>query len=51
MSSAPIAVESVSIGTYICYKTNEGRFGQVLLEGVNLDDFSLTLDLLTWGLP
>jgi len=51
MSSAPIAVESLSIGTYLCYTTNEERLGRALLETVDPDDFTLTLVLLTWSLP
>jgi cytoskeletal protein RodZ len=50
MSSAPIAVESLSVGTYLCFATQEGRFGRTLLEAVNSDDFTLTLDMLTWQL-
>jgi spore germination protein YaaH len=51
MSSAPIAVESLSVGTYFCYTSNEGRIGRALLEAVNPDDFTLTLSMLTWALP
>jgi hypothetical protein len=51
MSTAPIAVESLSIGTYLCYFTNEGRFGRALLETVDPDNFTLTMYLLTWALP
>jgi hypothetical protein len=51
MSSAPIAVESLSIGTYLCYLTDEGRTGRALLETLNPDDFNLTMVLLTWALP
>ena len=51
MSSAPIAVESLSIGTYLCYRTQEGRFGRMLLEALDADSFTLKLDLLTWALP
>ena len=51
MSSAPIAVESLSVGTYMCYTSNEGRIGRVLLKAVNPDDFTLTLNMLTWELP
>jgi hypothetical protein len=50
MSSAPIAVESLPVGTYLCYTTNQGRLGQLLLKAVNPDDFTLTLDLITWAL-
>jgi hypothetical protein len=51
MSPAPIAVESLSVGTYLCYSTNENRFGRALLEDVDPSDFTLTLNLLTWALP
>ena len=51
MSSAPIAVESLPVGTYLCYTTNQGRIGRALLKALNPDDFTLTLDLLTWALP
>jgi hypothetical protein len=51
MSKAPIAVESLSPGTYLCYFTNEGRFGRALLETVDPDSFSLNMYLLTWTQP
>ncbi len=51
MSSAPIAVESLSIGTYLCYTTDEERTGRALLEAVDPDDFTPTLELLTWAQP
>jgi hypothetical protein len=51
MSPAPIAVESLSVGTYLCYTTNEGRFGRALMKALDQDDFTLLLDLLTWTLP
>lgn len=50
-SPAPIAVESLSVGTYLCYTTNQGRTGRILLAAVNPDDFTLTLQLLTWAMP
>jgi hypothetical protein len=51
MSHAPIAVESLPLGTYLCYTTNETRIGRMLLEAVDPDNFTLTLLLLTWALP
>ena len=51
MSTAPIAVESLPVGTYLCYLTNEARFGRALLEAVDPGNFTLTLDLLTWANP
>jgi len=49
MSPAPLAVESLSVGTYLCYTTGEGRLGRLLLQAIDPDNFSLTLDLLTWN--
>jgi hypothetical protein len=51
MSHAQIAVESLSVGTYLCYATHEGRFGRALFADIDTDQFSLTLGLLTWALP
>jgi hypothetical protein len=52
MSSAPIAVESLSPGTYFCYLGNNGRYGRMLLVSVDAASYTLTLDMLTWpGLP
>lgn len=51
MSSAPIAVESLAVDTYLCYHTEEERSGRMLLEAVHPNDFVLTLDLLTWARP
>jgi hypothetical protein len=51
MSSAPIAVESLSIGTYLCYRTDQGAFGRARLVALDANSFAMTLELLTWELP
>ncbi len=51
MSQAPIAVESLSIGTYLCYVTHEGRYGRAQYVSLDEVNYSLTLDLLTWAHP
>ena len=51
MSLAPIAVESLSVGSYLCYRTGEGAYGQARLEALTGDTFALTLDLITWVQP
>lgn len=51
MSAAPIAVESLSTGTYLCYQTGQGRTGRMLFAALNPTNFSVTLDILTWALP
>jgi hypothetical protein len=51
MSSAPIAIESLSIGTYLCYQTDQGATGRALIDALDLNTYALTLELLTWELP
>ncbi len=51
MSSAPIAVESLPTGTYLCYHTEAGRLGRMLIDALDPQTNSLTLDLLTWAQP
>ncbi len=51
MSPAPIAVESLPIGTYLCYHTGVGRYGRMAYEALDPNTFALTLELLTWALP
>lgn len=51
MSSAPLAVESLSIGTYLCYRTDQGATGRALLEALDPNTYTLVLELLTWALP
>jgi len=51
MSRAPIAVESLSAGTYLCYLTEDDRYGRALFIALETGDYTLTLDLLTWARP
>ncbi|HEX9090418.1 MAG TPA: NBR1-Ig-like domain-containing protein [Anaerolineales bacterium] len=51
MSQAPIAVESLSAGTYLCYLTGEGLYGRALFIALESGNYTLTLDLLTWRRP
>jgi hypothetical protein len=48
MSTAPIAVESLTPGTYLCYQTHTQRLGRMLFVALDPNSFTLTLDLLTW---
>lgn len=50
-SQAPIAVESLATGTYLCYTTSQKNLGWALLAAVDPDNFTLTLNLLTWIQP
>ena len=51
MSTAPIAVESLPVGTHLCYTTNHGRFGRALFAALDPNNFALSLNLLTWAQP
>jgi len=51
MSAAPIAVESLAVGTYLCYLTDQGLFGQAGYSALDPQTYALTLDLLTWAQP
>lgn len=50
MSAAPIAVESLSVGTYLCYRTGQGAPGWLLFSGIG-ENCLLSLQLLTWVAP
>ena len=51
MTGAPIIADSVPVGSYLCYRTNQGLPGSARLTALNIDNYQLTLDLLTWSLP
>jgi hypothetical protein len=48
LGTSPIVVEDLSIGTYLCYRTGEGRYGRARLSNFNLENFTVTLEFLTW---
>jgi hypothetical protein len=49
MSAAPIAVESLSMGTYLCYRTTSGLPGWLKLVNTRPEDFTLSIEILTWA--
>jgi hypothetical protein len=51
MSSAPIALESLSTGTYLCYQTQQGLAGWLLYKQYDEAVEAVTLDLRTWAVP
>lgn len=51
LGAAPIAMDNVSLGTYLCYRTNEGRFGWARLSGLNTDNNRMDLEIFTWATP
>jgi hypothetical protein len=51
LSNSPVTVEELPIGTYLCYQTDQGLPGSARLSEFNIDNYALTLDVLTWSLP
>jgi len=51
MGSSPVIVETLNSGTYFCYRTDQSAFGRARLADFTVDDFSITLDYLTWSAP
>jgi hypothetical protein len=49
MSSAPIAIESLSAGSYLCYRTDQGRPGWLRYNSIDAGDGSLSVNILTWA--
>jgi hypothetical protein len=48
MSAAPIAVESLSPGAFLCYRTDQSNPGWLQLSTLNTTDFSIQVEILTW---
>jgi len=51
LESSTLRMEDVEIGTYICYRTDLGLYGWVRFDNLNMDDDSLSLEMLTWQTP
>lgn len=51
MSAAPIAVESLASGLYLCYQTIQGQSGWLSLLSYNNLTFKISLEILTWKSP
>ena len=51
LSAASLIVEDITEGTYLCYRTNMGLPGRAFFTALNPDDFSLSLEILTWIVP
>lgn len=49
LGSAPLAIESVGVGTFLCYQTDSGRFGWLQIGSFNPSDGALSVTALTWA--
>ena len=48
LGTSPVVVEDTPSGTYLCYRTDEGRYGRARLSSFNADNLTVTLEFLTW---
>lgn len=48
MSAQPLMVENIPVGSYLCYRTNQGMLGWLKLTSFNASDEALLIDYLTW---
>jgi hypothetical protein len=51
MSAAPIPIESLPTGLYLCYQTIQGQTGWLRLLKFDSHTFSIWLEMLTWTTP
>lgn len=51
MSPASIALESLTQGSYLCYRTDTNRLGWLRYDGLNQDDDSAAFTFRTWANP
>jgi hypothetical protein len=47
---APVTVNGLAIGTYLCYKTDQGRLGWARITAFDAVAGTITLNILTWKL-
>jgi hypothetical protein len=51
MSVAPIAVESLTPGTFLCYQTDQGSFGWLRYDAYRADITTINITFFTWAEP
>jgi len=49
MSAFPLPMESLPIGTYLCYRTSQGLLGWLQLDGFDAGASLVTFSFVTWG--
>jgi hypothetical protein len=49
MSQAPVAVESLSPGAYLCYRTGQGHFGWLRLNSFDSQTFQIEVTFHSWA--
>jgi hypothetical protein len=49
LSESPLPVESLQVGTFLCYQTDQGNYGWAQLAGLDPGTFVVSLQILTWA--
>jgi len=50
-AAAPVTIETLSLGSYLCYQTNDELPGWLRIETFNPENGNLGITILTWSLP
>lgn len=48
VSSGSLTVENLTVGTYLCFRSEQGNYGWLRIEGFDASSALLSLSLLTW---
>ena len=48
LGTGTLVVESLSLGTYLCYRTDQGHYGWLRIDNFDSSSLILSLTLLTW---
>jgi hypothetical protein len=51
MSAAPLAFESLTPGSYLCYQTDQALYGWLRYNSLDAGSQSVNLDFRTWITP
>lgn len=51
LSAEPLALDSLKEGAYLCYRSNQGLPGYAHLPVIDLEDYLLKMEFLTWSVP
>ncbi|MFC1878400.1 NBR1-Ig-like domain-containing protein [Chloroflexota bacterium] len=51
LSGSIMTAGQLSQGTFLCYRTNQGLLGWLLISGFNSDSGLVNIQLLTWAIP
>ena len=48
LGTGTLVVENLALGTYICYRTDQGHYGWLRLDNFDASSQIVSLTLLTW---